>query len=101
MRLSEAINRLLKQMGLDREEKDMQLPAEFQKLIQMVEKTQEIEFSCDDVYQILDEYTEMVYRGESTEKLMPLVEHHIEICPDCREEFEALLRILQASPAYV
>ena len=101
MKLSEAINRLLQRISLDKEEKDMQLPAEFQKLIQMVEKTQEIEFSCDDVYQILDQYTEMIYRGESAEKLMPLVEHHIEICPDCREEFEALLRILQASPARV
>jgi len=99
MKLSEAINRLLKRMGLDKKEKDMQLPAEFQKLIQMVENTQEFEFSCDDVYHILDQYTEMVYRGEDAQELMPLVEHHIEICPDCREEFEALLRILQASPA--
>jgi hypothetical protein len=99
MKLSEAINRLLKRKGLDKEEKDMQLPAEFQKLIQMVEKTQEIELPCDDVYQILDQYTETVYRGEDAEELMPLVEHHIEICPDCREEFEALLRVLQASPA--
>jgi hypothetical protein len=99
MKLSEAINRLLKRKGLDKEEKDMQLPAEFQKLIQMVEKTQEIELPCDDVYQILDQYTELVYQGENAQELMPLVEHHIEICPDCREEFEALLRILQASPA--
>jgi len=101
MKLSEAIDRLRKRMGLDKEEKDMQLPVEFQKLIQMIEKTQEIEFSCDDVYQILDQYTELVYQGEDAQELMPLVEHHIEICPDCREEFEALLRILQASPAQV
>jgi hypothetical protein len=101
MKLSEAINRLLKRKGLDKEEKDMQLPAEFQKLIQMVENTQEIELPCDDVYQILDQFTEIVYRGEDAKELMPLVEHHIEICPDCREEFEALLRILQASPAQV
>jgi hypothetical protein len=99
MQLSEAINRLLKRIGFNKEEKDMQLPVEFQKLIQMVEKTQEIELPCDDVYQILDQYTELVYRGEHAQELMPLVEHHIEICPDCREEFEALLRILQASPA--
>ena len=101
MKLSEVINRLLKRKGLDKEEKDMQLPAEFQKLIQMVEKTQEIELPCDDVYQILDQYTELVYQGKNAQELMPLVEHHIEICPDCREEFEALLRILQASPAQV
>ena len=99
MKLNEAITSLLKRIGLEQEEREMQLPEEFQKLIQMLEKTQEIEFSCDDVYNILDQYTELVYNGENTEELMPLVEHHIEICPDCREEFEALLRILQASPA--
>jgi hypothetical protein len=99
MKLREAIDRLLKRTGLDKEEKDMQLPAEFQKLMQMVDKTQEIELSCDDVYHILDQYTELVYQDENSQELMPLVEHHIQICPDCREEFEALLRILQASPA--
>jgi predicted transcriptional regulator len=98
MKLREGINRLLKRMGSDKDESAMGLPAEFLKLITMVEKTQEIELPCDDVYRMLDQYTEMVHQGEHAEKLMPLVEHHIEICPDCREEFEALLRILQASP---
>ena len=98
MKLREAINRLVKRMGSNKEESDMQLPAEFQKIIAMVENTQEVEFSCDQVYQLLDQYTEKIHQGEHAQKLMPLVEHHIEICPDCREEFEALLRILQASP---
>jgi hypothetical protein len=98
MKLREVINRLLKRMGSEKEESNMQLPAEFQKLIESVEKTQEIELSCDEVYRLLDQYTEIVNQGENAEKLMPLVEHHIDICPDCREEFEALLRILQASP---
>ena len=99
MKLREAINRLVKRMGSDKEKSDMQLPEEFKKWIAMVEKTQEVEFSCEDVYRLLDQYTETINRGEDAQKLMPLVEHHIEICPDCREEFEALLRILQASPA--
>ena len=99
MKLRELVNRLVKRMGSNKEESDMQLPAEFQKLIGMIENTQELELSCDEVYRLLDEYTEIVDRGENAQKLMPLVEHHIEICPDCREEFEALLRILQATPA--
>jgi uncharacterized protein Yka (UPF0111/DUF47 family) len=99
MKLREAINRLMKRLGSDKEESDMQLPAEFKIWIAMVEKTQEVEFSCEDVYRLLDQYAETINRGEDAQKLMPLVEHHIEICPDCREEFEALLRILQASPA--
>lgn len=75
------------------------MPADLKKFIQMLEKTQEVELSCEEVYQILDQYTELVYRQEDSAELIPLVEHHIEICPDCREEFEALLRILEASPA--
>ena len=99
MRLSETIKDLLKRLGSSKEENAMQMPADVQKLIEMVENTQEVEFSCEDVYNILDQYTELVYHGDESAELMPLVEHHIEICPDCREEFEALLRILEAVPA--
>jgi hypothetical protein len=98
MKLREAINRLAQQMGWTKKESDMQLPENYKKVLQMIELTQEIELPCDDVYMILDQYTEVVARGEDAKQLMPLVEHHIEICPDCREEFEALLRILEASP---
>ena len=99
MKFSEKIKSLVKRLGSSKEENAMQMPADIQKLIQMVENTQEVEFSCEDVYNILDQYTELVYRGDDSAELMPLVEHHIEICPDCREEFEALLRILEAAPA--
>ncbi len=99
MSLNEKIKDLLKRLGSSKEENAMQMPADVQKLIEMVENTQEVEFSCEDVYNILDQYTELVYHGDDSAELMPLVEHHIEICPDCREEFEALLRILEAVPA--
>ena len=98
MKFSEKIKSLVKRLGSSKEENAMQMPADVQKLIQMVENTQEVEFSCEDVYNILDLYTELLYRGDDSAELMPLVEHHIEICPDCREEFEALLRILEAAP---
>ena len=98
MELKEAIKRLVQRMGWDKEDNKMQLPEEFQKLLKMLENTQVVEFSCDDVYHLLDQYSEAVVQGENAEQLMPLVEHHINICPDCREEFEALLRVLQASP---
>jgi len=99
MSLIEKIKSLLEGLGSPKKENDMQMPADIQKLMEMVENTQEVEFSCEDVYKILDQYTELVYRGEDSTQIMPLVEHHIEICPDCREEFESLLRILEASPA--
>jgi hypothetical protein len=98
MKLKEAIKRLVQRLGWDKEDNKMQLPEEFQKLLRMIENTKEVEFSCDDVYHLLDQYSEAVVQGKNAEELMPLVEHHIDMCPDCREEFEALLRVLQASP---
>ena len=98
MKLTEAIKRLAQKLGRENEEEKMQAPEALRKIIQMVENTQEVELSCDDVYHLLDQYTEIAAMDGDTEQLMPLVEHHIEICPDCREEFEALLRVLQATP---
>lgn len=44
----------------------------------------------------MDEYVELVRHGEDTSKLMPLVEHHLKMCGDCREEVEALLRMMDS-----
>jgi hypothetical protein len=67
-------------------------------ILQAVERTQEVELSCDEVHALLDQFAEMVSRGEDATKAMPMLQHHMEMCPDCREEFEALMRILQANP---
>jgi hypothetical protein len=65
-----------------------------QQMLKAVQQTKEVEYSCDDVYRLMDQYVEMVKRGEDTARLMPLVEHHLKMCGDCREEAEALLRML-------
>jgi len=57
--------------------------------------TEEQEISCDDVHEILDQFTEMKLHGEDMALLMPLVQKHLDLCPDCREEHEALLRALE------
>jgi len=74
-------------------------PAVIAKLARDVERTQDVEYSCDDVHRLLDQFAEAVLRGKDAARLMPLVQQHIDLCPDCREEFEALMRILRASPA--
>ena len=68
------------------------------KMLRMVERTRDDEYSCDQVHELLDQFAEAIARGEDVAKLMPLVQHHLDMCPDCREEFEALLRIVQAVP---
>ncbi|MGE5264380.1 MAG: hypothetical protein ACM3S0_13440 [Acidobacteriota bacterium] len=76
----------------------MQIPIEKLKtMVRGVARTQEIEYSCDDAYRLLDEFTEAVVQGKDVARLMPLVQQHLDLCPDCREEFEALLRVVRAA----
>jgi hypothetical protein len=65
-------------------------------LVGMIEKTHDVEIDCSQVYRLLDQYTEMVLRGEDPGQLMPLVKQHLELCMDCGEEYEVLLKILEA-----
>lgn len=65
------------------------------KMLQALAMTEDHEISCDDVFAVLDEFTEAVKRGENVLLLMPLVRQHLDMCPDCREEYETLLRMLQ------
>ncbi|MGH2606393.1 MAG: hypothetical protein ACRDG5_07350 [Anaerolineales bacterium] len=60
-----------------------------------IASTQEVEYDCSDVYRLLDQFAEAVLRGEEVSPWMPLIRAHLERCPDCRDEFEALMRILR------
>jgi hypothetical protein len=61
-----------------------------------IASAQEVEYDCSDVYKLLDQFAEAVLRGEDIAPWMPLIRAHLERCPDCRAEFEALLLTLQA-----
>jgi hypothetical protein len=65
------------------------------KMIEMITHTEEVELTCDDVFDLLDEFTEMALRGEDVADLMPMVQHHLGMCPECREEYEALRRVIE------
>jgi hypothetical protein len=69
------------------------------RLLYRIETTADVELSCDEVFELLDQYAEMASRGEDVAYLMPLIRHHLETCMDCREEYEALIRVLE-SPLY-
>ncbi len=47
----------------------------------------------------LDEYVEKQVQGENAARLMPLLREHFDLCPDCCEEYEALLNVLEKSAA--
>jgi len=64
----------------------------------MLQHTHAKELTCDEVHSLLDQFVDLVIQGEDASHLMPLVEQHLDLCTECREEYEALLRVLQASP---
>lgn len=63
-------------------------------LARMAGQTADEEVGCDEVYELLDQYADLVARGEDPSVLLPTVHHHLMLCRDCKEELEALLRIL-------
>ena len=66
-------------------------------LMLRLEKTTENAYCCDEVFALLDEYVELVADGEEAKLLMPLVKNHLDICADCRNEYEVLLHVLQTA----
>jgi hypothetical protein len=66
-----------------------------QKMVEMISHTAEVELTCDEVFKLIDQFSEMAQRGENVTELMPMVQHHLGMCPDCREEYEALKRVLE------
>lgn len=72
------------------------LTEQMQMTLRMVAVTRDQEIGCDEAYAFLDSYADRVSRGEDAAALMPLVHHHLEMCPDCREEFDALLQAMEA-----
>ena len=65
-------------------------------LLDKLARTETHELSCDDVHKVLAEFAEMQQRGENVSHLMPLVQQHLDLCPDCHEEYKALMLALDA-----
>jgi len=65
-------------------------------LIRSIVTTQENEIGCEDCYEQLDVFAELVLQGKDAETAMPLVKDHLKHCHNCHEEFNALLDALQA-----
>lgn len=66
-----------------------------QNVLTMLSNTQDVELTCDEVFAVLDQFAELAARGEDVSKLMPLVKHHLGMCPDCLDEYKVLESIVQ------
>ena len=99
MNIRNLFRRLWRSDNHSKPSQDPRLPAEMKPLFMGLTQTQAEELSCDEVYALLDVFADRISRGEDAAALMPLVQHHLEMCPDCREELTALLRSMEAVAA--
>jgi len=65
--------------------------------LRMLERVEREDITCDELYRKLDEYVEREVDKRDAAYIMPLMREHLEICPECCEEYEALLHIMQAA----
>jgi len=62
-----------------------------EQLIRSLMDAEADELTCNEVYELLDQYAESHLRGEDAEKLMPLLKEHLDVCHECCDEYDALL----------
>jgi predicted anti-sigma-YlaC factor YlaD len=75
----------------------MKLSSEtIQKMMSSIRSTREEELDCDHCFDELDRFIELKLSGKNAAEAMPLVQEHLDRCPPCREEYEALLEALKA-----
>lgn len=65
------------------------------KFLRVLENARAEDLSCSNIYARLDEFVEEEVKSKDAAKIIPLIREHLDICPDCLQEYEALLAILQ------
>ena len=66
-------------------------------IMHRLQKTHDEELSCDEVFALVDEYAEANQRGEDVAGLKLLIRYHLDMCRECDEEYQALLRVLEGT----
>lgn len=75
---------------------------EYSRLLALIAATatdESDELFCDDVQKLLASYVELELAGERDAATFAAVDRHLALCPDCREEYEALRDVLAAYPS--
>ena len=94
-RVKEFVQRILGQTSAPEQKKEQIVKG----IVKALDMTQDREMACEEVFEVIDQYAELVVNGDAPEKVMPLVEHHLVMCGHCREEFEMLLDMLNVETA--
>ena len=67
----------------------------WQVLLQSALTTEEYEINCLECFDLLDQYADVIIAGADPSEILPAVRQHLNNCPNCTHEFEALMLMLQ------
>ena len=70
-----------------------------ERLMHLLCETRDDELSCEEVFSCLDEYVECLESHQEFGARKQLVEHHLNLCADCRDELDALIHALEDADA--
>lgn len=62
----------------------------------MIFSTEEEDITCDECYEHIDQYVDMLRAGEDAATVLPQVKIHLEQCRCCEAELRAFIAILEA-----
>lgn len=68
---------------------------EIHSLMRLIGLTQDTEINCEQCLSLVAEFAERKLVGNSIPEGLKAVEHHLAVCAECREEYEALQRALK------
>lgn len=91
MNIKELIQKIRLSLGLQKE-----MPNEVVLgFLRVLEEIRSEELTCDEIYSKLDEYVERQANKKDAAQLMPLIREHLDTCPECCEEYETLLHVVE------
>jgi hypothetical protein len=93
MNIPDIIKRIRHSLGLQKE-----LPEEtVLGIMRVLDTVPEDGISCEELYVRLDEYVDREVDQKDAAQIMPIIREHLDVCPECCEEYEALLDVLNKS----
>ena len=72
---------------------------EVEELLRLVGLTMDDEINCEQCLSLVSEFAERKLAGKSILDSLQVLEQHLSICVECREEYEALARAIKEMDA--
>jgi hypothetical protein len=93
MNIPDIIKRIRHSLGLQKE-----LPqATVLGIMRVLDTVPDDGITCEELYVRLDEYVDREVDQKDAAQIMPIIREHLDVCPECCEEYEALLDVLNKS----